>query len=99
MLFRISIDVANLYLYVLPQMRASVAKAFVIRGKFRGNDLFHYKQTVLKGRYNVFPKTLYKLIYLIHGIIKKKASSRKKGHLECYANRGTLTNVNQLRLE
>lgn len=79
MLFRISIDVANLYLYVLPQMRASVAKAFVIRGKFRGNDLFHYKQTVLKGRYNVFPKTLYKLIYLIHGIIKKKSIFKEEG--------------------
>lgn len=61
----------------LPQMKASVAKAFVICGKFRRNDLFHYKQTVLKGRYNVFPKTSYKLIYLIHGIIKKK-----KKHLQ-----------------
>lgn len=62
----------------LPQMKASVAKAFVICGKFRRNDLFHYKQTVLKGRYNVFPKTLYKLIYLIHGIIKKKKSIFKE---------------------
>lgn len=45
----------------MPQMKASVAEAFVICGKFRRNDLFLYKQPVLKGRYNVFLKALYKL--------------------------------------
>ena len=43
-----------------------LAEPFVIYGKFRRNDLFHYEQTLLKGRYNAFLKTLYKLIYLKH---------------------------------
>lgn len=56
---------------------ASGAEPFVIHGKFRRNDLFHYEETLLKGRYNAFLKTLYKLIYLKHCIIKEHLLRRR----------------------
>lgn len=46
-----------------------LAEAFVIHGKFRRKDLFHYEPTFLKGRYNVFLKTLDIIINLIHWVI------------------------------
>ena len=45
----------------LPPKKASVAQAFAIDGKFR-RQFFLYQQSVLKGRYKVFLKVLYKFI-------------------------------------
>lgn len=56
---------------------ASGVESSVIYGKFRSNDLFHYEKTLLKDRYNAFLKTLHKLIYLKHWIIKKHLLGRR----------------------
>ena len=46
----------------LPPKKASIAQASASDGKFRRDNFFLYQQSVLKGRYNVFLKALYKLI-------------------------------------